>query len=164
MLLERLARREESSTTQTDSKIESGTPDKGSVRILPPSNENHMKQGELPVRRSRQKSCAYHLETEPGGIDWFRESLPLELNVIRGAIVMGNRSTPSLVVAGFRSAVGTCGAVQVGSIVYESDTLANADSINSRGRHSTFTSRSTNSPLPIRGYFSAKIMTMRSLC
>lgn len=47
MLLERLSRRE--SDVQGDSKPDSGTTDKGSVRILPPSNENHMKQGRSTI-------------------------------------------------------------------------------------------------------------------
>jgi hypothetical protein len=61
-----------------------------------------------------RKSDSISALTDPDAVDWFRESLPLELNVVKGAIVMGNRSTPSLVVAGFHSAVGTCGAVKVG--------------------------------------------------
>lgn len=44
-------------------------------------------------------------------IDWYRETFPIEIQVVRGAVVMGNRSTPSLLVAGFRSASGTCGIV-----------------------------------------------------
>lgn len=46
MLLERLSRREADVTVTSGSKADSSTADKGSVRILPPSNENYMKQGE----------------------------------------------------------------------------------------------------------------------
>lgn len=51
--------------------------------------------------------------TEPDAVDWFRESLPVEIQITRGAVVLGNKSTPSLLIAGFRSALGTCGAVEV---------------------------------------------------
>jgi hypothetical protein len=51
--------------------------------------------------------------SDPDAIDWFRESLPIEVQITRGAVVLGNRSTPSLLIAGFRSALGTCGAVKV---------------------------------------------------
>ena len=37
------------------------------------------------------------------------------MHIVKGAIVMGNRSTPSLLVAGFRTAVGTCGTVDARS-------------------------------------------------
>ena len=50
---------------------------------------------------------------DPDAIDWFRETLPVEIQVTRGAVVVGNKSTPSLLIAGFRSALGTCGAVKV---------------------------------------------------
>lgn len=45
MLLDRLSRREADATIGSDGKKEDGTADKASVRILPPSNENHMQQG-----------------------------------------------------------------------------------------------------------------------
>lgn len=64
MLLERLARREETGGTQSDGKADSSTPDKGSVRILPPSNENHMKQGKPPMLGStKARPGAYDLAT-----------------------------------------------------------------------------------------------------
>lgn len=50
---------------------------------------------------------------DPDAIDWFRESLPIEVQIKNGAAVLGNKSTPSLLIAGFESGIGTCGAVKV---------------------------------------------------
>ena len=70
--------------------------DPASVRIVPPSND-------LPTQPKDSDS-----------IDWFREALPIEVQVVKGAVVLGNSATPSLLIAGFKSALGTCGAVKVG--------------------------------------------------
>lgn len=95
-LLTKLGHREkedEGTTSTLDHKLSNaGT-------IHPPTGEPHM-------RRSRGAEV-----TEDTSIDWFRESLPIEVHVNRGSVVLGNRSTPSLLIAGFKSAVGTCGAV-----------------------------------------------------
>ena len=100
---ERLRHRQGSDTTESSSSASLGEQgrartehDPASVRIVPPSND-------LPTQPKDSDS-----------IDWFREALPIEVQVVKGAVVLGNSATPSLLIAGFKSALGTCGAVKVG--------------------------------------------------
>ena len=46
--------------------------------------------------------------------DWLREALPVEIKCKTGAIIMGNPSTPSILIAGFDKVAGTYAAVKVG--------------------------------------------------
>lgn len=45
--------------------------------------------------------------------DWFREALPLDLQIFTGSVVLGNDSTPSLAILAFESAKGTYSAERV---------------------------------------------------
>lgn len=47
-----------------------------------------------------------------------KDLLPLGVEVTTGAIVLGNPSTPSLLVAEFRTATGTFGVVAVSLVVF----------------------------------------------
>jgi hypothetical protein len=94
----------------------SSSDDTGSIREIPMPSEVRAKQSEclsesIPLA-GWTNYVFVSLLAEADEIDWYRETFPIEIQVVRGAVVMGNRSTPSLLVAGFRSASGTCGVVE----------------------------------------------------
>ncbi|KAM0790005.1 hypothetical protein ACM66B_005335 [Microbotryomycetes sp. NB124-2] len=46
------------------------------------------------------------------GTDWWREALPIDIKCRTGSIIMGNPSTPTLLIAGFHSVSGTYSAAK----------------------------------------------------
>lgn len=45
--------------------------------------------------------------------DWLREALPIDIRCKTGSIIMGNRSTPTILISGFDSVAGSYAAVKV---------------------------------------------------
>lgn len=41
------------------------------------------------------------------GVDWFRESLPLEIRIVTGSVLLGSDATPMVLVGDFQRADGT---------------------------------------------------------
>jgi hypothetical protein len=48
-----------------------------------------------------------------GGTDWLMEALPIDIRCKTGSIIMGNRSTPTILIAGFEGVAGSYAAVKV---------------------------------------------------
>lgn len=48
-----------------------------------------------------------------GKTDWLREALPIDIRCKTGSIIFGNRSTPTILIAGFDSVAGSYAAVKV---------------------------------------------------
>lgn len=56
-----------------------------------------------PVQQAERKAAT----------DWLREALPIDIKCKTGAIIMGNPSTPTILIAGFDRVSGTYAAVKV---------------------------------------------------
>lgn len=53
------------------------------------------------------------LKSERTRTDWLLEALPIEVECEKGAVILGNPSTPCILIAGFDTVVGTYSAVKV---------------------------------------------------
>jgi hypothetical protein len=68
----------------------------------------HIRQSGLSTTPSRNDA-----DTDDDEINWLKEALPIEIHAENGSIVLGNRSTKSVIVAGFSRVSGAYGAVKV---------------------------------------------------
>lgn len=69
------------------------------------SSKNSVELGEKENERAILKS--------KGGTDWLMEALPIDIRCKAGSIIMGNRSTPTILVTGFDAVAGSYAAVKV---------------------------------------------------
>ena len=49
----------------------------------------------------------------PEGVNWFREALPLDINIVSGSIVHGSDATPTVLVGDFKRAKGVLSVLDV---------------------------------------------------
>jgi hypothetical protein len=54
-------------------------------------------------------------------VDWFRELLPIELNVEKGSVVLGSDATPMVLIGDFRRADGTMEISNVSVVPSQAD-------------------------------------------
>lgn len=65
--------------------------------------------------RARMGAPAQQAE-KTAATDWLREALPIDIKCKTGAIIMGNPSTPTILIAGFDRVSGTYAAVKVSTL------------------------------------------------
>ncbi|GAA5833329.1 hypothetical protein JCM11251_005205 [Rhodosporidiobolus azoricus] len=72
--------------------------------------QEHHEKG-VKEREKRQKEA----EGKKGATNWMLEALPIHIKCKKGAIIIGNSSTPSLMIAGFENVAGTYSATKARS-------------------------------------------------
>ena len=50
------------------------------------------------------------------GVNWFRETLPIELRIVTGSMILGSDATPMVLIGDFTRAEGTLGITDVSQI------------------------------------------------
>ncbi|GAA6038491.1 hypothetical protein JCM8097_004593 [Rhodosporidiobolus ruineniae] len=70
----------------------------------------HHDKGEKEREKRRREA-----EGKSKSTDWLREALPIQVKCKKGAIIIGNPSTPSILIAGFEGVGGTYAAVKARS-------------------------------------------------
>ncbi|KAK4051737.1 Macrophage colony-stimulating factor 1 receptor [Microbotryomycetes sp. JL221] len=99
----------------SDRTTSSQSPDRSTTKDQTPFEEGEndsrdVNSAQPPIVESRKKAST----------DWWREALPIDIKCKSGAIIMGNPSTPTILIAGFDSVRGTYSASKVATAHFAS--------------------------------------------
>lgn len=105
-ILEQLGVPKDSSSSSSSTSAVHSTDDSHS------SKREKLSPKESASTKSSNKKPTSSSSSSEGTTDWLREFLPIEIKCTTGAILMGNQTTPSIIIAGFDSCRGTYAAVK----------------------------------------------------
>ncbi|BGP16903.1 Macrophage colony-stimulating factor 1 receptor [Rhodosporidiobolus nylandii] len=91
-----------SSASKIDKHSRSASTSTGAASIEQAHHDNGEKEREKRRKAAEGKQ----------GTDWLREALPIQVKCKKGAIILGNPSTPTIMIAGFEGVGGTYSAVK----------------------------------------------------
>lgn len=74
--------------------------------------ESHSSAGSPAAAANNPTRLDAPIEAAKASIDWYKESLPIEIKCKTGSITMGNPSTPTIIIAGFEQVEGVHTAVK----------------------------------------------------